>query len=253
MDQLSTARARSRDTLRLARARSCLHLAALPQLLLPALAMLSALLVGLAGAHAQGAPAPQAVPQQAPGQAYPQQPAPPAGAYPQQAYPQQAYPQQAYPQQAYPQQAYQAYPPPPYAPAPYPAPPPRRKPRLSKGLLVAGIVTLSTSYGMSLIVGTSLIDSHCCDEVGAYMLVPVIGPYMAASKAEDAKGVLTLLGTVEVVVMGLLIGGIIRYQRSKREAEAAGFYSWSLPEGRTLSLDVAASPRLLGPRMQLSF
>ena len=215
---------------------------------------------GVSQAAAQGAPAApsqnSAAAQQPPAQTYPPPaqaypPAPPP-AYPQQAYPQQAYPQQAYPQQAYPQQAYpqQAYPPAypqqPYQPAP-------RKPRLSRGLLVSGIVTLSVSYGVSAIVGSSLIDTRCCDEVGAYMLVPVAGPYLAASQADNAKGVLTLLGTVEVVGTALLIGGIIRYKRSKREAEADGYYSWSLPRGRTLSLDMATGPRLVGPSMRLKF
>lgn len=201
------------------------------------------------------APAPIGQPPPAPAQPAPQvyqpPPPPPPQAYPQpqQAYPQQYPQQQAYPQQ-YPQQAY----PQPYG-APYAPPPPLapRRPRLSRGMLVAGTVVLSVSYGVALITGTALLDSRCCEDTGAALLIPVVGPFLAASTVDDGKSVLTLLGAVELIGTGLLIGGIIRYNRSKRAAEAQGYYTWQLPHGRSLSVDASTSPRMAGPQLRLAF
>lgn len=220
--------------------------------------------LGLAQAVSAQAPA-------APPPAYPAQPAPPppqtyppAPTYPQQAYPQQAYPQPAYPQQAYPQQAYpqqQPYPqmyqqqqvyPPPYAP-PAPAPRAPSKPRLKRGMLAAGISVLAASYGISLITGAILVDTPCCERVGAMLMIPVAGPYLAAEAADDGKGLLVLLGTVQVVGTGLLIGGIVRYTKSKRAAEEQGYYAWKLPHERSLGVGLSSSPALVGPRLQLRF
>jgi hypothetical protein len=218
-------------------------------------------LTWLGVAQAVSAQAPAAPPAAAP-PAYPAQPAPapapqvyPQQAYPQQAYPQQAYPQQAYPQQAYPQQAYpQQYPqqvyPAPYAP---PAPPPPRKPKVKRGMLAAGISVLAASYGISLITGAILVDADCCEEVGAMMMIPIAGPYLAADAAEDGKGLLVLLGTVQVVGTGLLIGGLVRYHKSKNAAEQQGYYSWRLPHERSLGVTMSSSPALVGPRLQLRF
>jgi hypothetical protein len=200
---------------------------------------------------AQPAPAPpaQAYP---PPQTYPQQSYPQQQAYPQQAYPQQAYPQQAYPQQAYPQQAYpqQAYPPRAYAPAPVPPP---RKPRVKRGMLAAGISVLAASYGVSLITGAILVDAHCCEEVGAMLMVPLAGPFLAAEAAEDGRGMLVLLGAVQIVGTGLLIGGLVRYTTSKRAAEEQGYYSWQLRHERSLGIALSASPALAGSHLKLRF
>ena len=206
------------------------------------------------GAHAQApAQVPQPYPAPQPAQAYPQQAYPP----PQQQYPQQqAYPQQYPQQQAYPQQypQQQVYPPP-YAAQPYqPQQPARpRRPRVKRGMLAAGISVLSASYGIALISGAILVDAECCSEVGAMMMIPVAGPYVAASVAEDGKGLLVLLGTIEVVGLGLLIGGIVRYTSSKHAAEEQGYYSLRLPHERSLGLTLNASPASLGPQLKLRF
>lgn len=220
-----------------------------------------------AAAYAQAPAAPPAAP---PAAAYPPAPAAPAPAYPpaqtypqqtypQQAYPQQAYPQQAYPQQTYPQQAYpqqvypqRAYPQQAYAP-PAPVPPPPRKPRVKRGMLAAGISVLAASYGVSLITGAILVDADCCERVGAMLMIPLAGPYLAADAAEDGRGLLVLLGTVQVVGAGLLVGGLVRYTMSKRAAEEQGYYSWKLRHDRSLGLAVSASPALAGPQLKLRF
>jgi hypothetical protein len=197
---------------------------------------------------AQQAPAPAPA---APTPAYPA--AQPAPAYPQQAYPQQAYPQQAYPQQAYPQQAYpqQAYPQQAYPQQAYPQPP--RRARAKRGMLAAGIAVLSASYAVALVTGAVLIDTQCCRDVGAMMMIPVVGPYIAVGVADDVRSPLVLLGTVEVLGLGLLIGGIVRYTRSKHAAEEQGYYTWKLPQDRSLGVALSSSPALTGPQLRLRF
>lgn len=204
--------------------------------------------------------APPAVPAPAPAQAYPQQ-AYPQQAYPQQ-YPQQAYPQQAYPrgypQQPYPQQYPQQYPA--YS-QPYPQtvyitqPAKPAAPRPKRTMMIAGISVLLASYGVAVITGAALLDSPCCQEdVGWALLIPVAGPYIAAGAAYDGRGLLVLLGTVQVIGVALTIGGAVQYALSKNEAAAHNAAVHVKLRGeRDLSFDVATSPSLMGPTMKLRF
>ena len=171
-------------------------------------------------------------------------------AYPQQAYPQQAYPQ-IYPPQPYPQQ-YRGYPQP-YPPVVYvtqPARPATPQPR--RTLMIAGVSVLLASYGVAVISGAALVDSDCCEDVGWALLIPVAGPYIAAGVADDGKGLLVLLGTIQVVGLGLTVGGAVQYALTKNAARTSGL-SFKLPRGGDLSLDMSASPRLLGPAMRVRF
>jgi hypothetical protein len=216
----------------------------------PAL-VLAAALVSLAWsprAVAQApAPAPAAPPPAAPAPA--PYAAPPAAPPPTQY---QAPPPQQY---AYPP----AYAPPMYAPA-YPPAPKSRPPRASKGLMISGIAVLGGSYLVAMLAGSIILDepsSTCvdCQDVGPLLFIPVIGPYIAMGPAVDGEGVLALLGTVEVVGLGLMIGGIIRYVSTKRAAEQQGYYGLQVPlrAGRSLALDVSASPARVGPSLKLRF
>jgi hypothetical protein len=204
-----------------------------------------------------GQPAPQAQPpQQYQQQSYPQQQGYPA--------PQQAYPVQGgYPppqQQAYPTQGYATQPAQPYA---YQQPyvsnaPPLRRRRPSKGLMIAGISVLAGSYLIASTAGIALVDQtreECrdCKDVGRWLFLPVVGPYVAMSETRDGgDGALWLLGMVEVVGTALMIGGIVRYQNTKREIEAAAL-SWDFKHDRKLSLNLSTSPLMAGPRMKLRF
>jgi hypothetical protein len=193
----------------------------------------------------------------APAQPYPQQPYP-QQAYPQQAYPQQAYPQQAYPQQVYPQQypqQYRAYPQQ-YPQTVYitqPVKPPAPRPR--RTMMIAGISVLLASYGVAVITGAALLDAPCCKEnVGWALLIPVAGPYIAAGAADEGSGILVLLGTVQVIGVGLTIGGAVQYALTKNEAaKQNSALNLQLRGKRDLSFDVATNPRMMGPTMKLRF
>jgi hypothetical protein len=177
------------------------------------------------------------------------QPAPtaPPQAYPQQ-YPQQVYPQQTYPQQAYPQ--YQAYP-----QTVYVAQPIKPQLRPKRSLMIAGLSVLVASYGVAVVTGAALVDSHCCEDVGWSLLIPVAGPYIAAGVADEGKGLLVLLGTVQVIGLGLTIGGAVQYALTKNAANKAqtSALRLKLDHGRDLSFDMATSPRMMGPAMKLRF
>lgn len=228
----------------------------------------------------------QQAPQQAPvAPATPGAP-PAAGAYgqqPQQAYPQ---PQQAYPaqQQAYPVQGgyppAQGYPPPqqgygqsqpqygqpqygqqPYYQQPYVngglSPRPRRP---SRALLITGASIFGASYLISAMVGAILVDAdddgECdidenCREVGRWLFLPLIGPWVGMSKTRDDGG-LAFLGMLQLVGAGLTVGGIIRFVNTKRQYES-GIASWEFEQGRKLTLDMSSSPLMAGPRMDFRF
>jgi hypothetical protein len=181
----------------------------------------------------------------------------PAPAAPPQAYPQQ-YPQQyAQPYQAYPQQypQYQTYPQQ-YPQTVYVAPQVRqpRKPGPRRSLMIAGASVLLASYGVAVVTGAALVDGECrtCEDVGWSLLIPIAGPYIAAGVADKGKGLLVLLGTVQVIGVGLTIGGGIQYAMTKRATQSQAL-SLKLPRGRDVSFDVATSPRMMGPTMKLRF
>jgi len=209
-----------------------------------------------AGAHSSAAAQATA---QAPAQA-PSAPAAPVAAQPAPPPPPQAYPQQ-YPQyQTYPQQYPQQYPQYQTYPQQYPqtAYVPQPKPRKTgprRSLLIAGASVLLASYGVAVITGAALVDGDCrtCEDVGWSLLIPVAGPYMAAGVADKGKGLLVLLGTVQVVGVGLLIGGGIQYAMTKNTAAQSSALRVKLPRGRDMSFDVATGPRLMGPTMKLRF
>lgn len=161
-------------------------------------------------------------------------------------------------QPAAPQQYPQPYvqPAPVYAPPPsypYPPPPPQRP---SKGMMVTGISIFGGSYLFAAVVGTVVIDEdNCidCSDIGPYLFIPVLGPFLAMPESHGGDGVLALLGVVETVGLGLMIGGIVRFKNTKRRAEERGYYTWQLPRERSLSLDVSTSPVRLGPQLSLKF
>jgi hypothetical protein len=122
--------------------------------------------------------------------------------------------------------------------------------------MIGGIATLGGSYLFSALVGSMIMDSECssCMERGRWLFVPVLGPFVAASREPDGgKAVLTLLGAVQVAGAALMIGGIVRFKRTKRRAEEQGLANVQLPRGMWLSLDVHASPYRAGPALTLRF
>lgn len=132
--------------------------------------------------------------------------------------------------------------------------------------MITGISILGGSYLLSVAVGGALLDEDdddfddgyddtCddCRDVAPWLFVPVVGPFIAMSETDDGDWGLWMLGMVQVVGAGLMIGGIIQYKHSKRAAEMQQYTRWKLPNNRELALDVATSSRFAGPRLRLSF
>ncbi len=134
----------------------------------------------------------------------------------------------------------------------------RPRPRISRGLMIGGVVTLGVSYLLGLLPAAIMLDidnSRCrdCQRVGGFLFIPVVGPFLAIEPARHAQGLLGIYGVVQAAGAVMMIAGIIKYKNSKRAAMEAGYAHWKLPHERTLTLDVAASQHQLGPKLSLRF
>jgi hypothetical protein len=209
---------------------------------------LLAVLALAASSHAQSpaAPPPAAPPPSAPPSAAPP---PPPLAYGQpnaqppygQPYAQPGY-GQPYAQPGYAQPGYPA----PYAP----------RPRLRKGLMISGIAVLGASYLIPLFTGIVIHDVHSCDNcrpLANRLFIPLAGPFLAMGPARNGEAALAMLGTLQIVGLGMLVGGVFLYVHSKQQAREQGYYVLDLPEGRSLAFDMSASPARLGPSLRLRF
>jgi hypothetical protein len=119
-------------------------------------------------------------------------------------------------------------------------------------MMIVGWSVLGSFYLISTFVGTSAIDEARCDGEGGFeeedlectpdeslrrygrrMLIPVVGPFMAAATEHGNAGAI-FLGVNQVAGLVLGIIGTVRYATTGRSKVA------SLPVGggRTLSLDV---------------
>lgn len=91
----------------------------------------------------------------------------------------------------------------------------------ARSLRVAGWVTLGSTYLFSALIGTVSIDtgSDRIRNYGAWMLVPVAGPFGAAFQTRSATGALltTTLGVAQAAGLGMAIVGGARHRRLKRE------------------------------------
>ena len=132
----------------------------------------------------------------------------------------------------------------------------RPRPRLSRGMMIGGIIMLGLSYLPGMLTGAIMLDARESrfQEIGAYLLIPVLGPFLALGPAEHAKSVLALYGVVQLSGAILMVAGIMKFRNSKRVyREQAGLAVWELGEKRTLALDLATSPSKLGPQLALRF
>jgi hypothetical protein len=124
--------------------------------------------------------------------------------------------------------------------------------------MVAGISMLAATYMIGVVSGAVMLDidrvscPHCKD-VGPLLFIPWAGPFAAISQADEGDGLLVLLGALQLAGAALTIGGIVVYFKSKKRAEEQGLYSWNLPQGRTLALNLDTSPLRLGPSASLRF
>lgn len=121
-------------------------------------------------------------------------------------------------------------------------------------MMISGIAVLGATYMVGAITGAILLDVDSCDncrELGTFLLIPVAGPFLAMGPAENGRAFLALFGLAQTAGAALMIGGIVKYVRSKKQAEAA--YAFKLSPRHTLSVDVATSPYLAGPKLSLRF
>jgi hypothetical protein len=124
-------------------------------------------------------------------------------------------------------------------------------------MMIAGIAVLGSAYLIASSIGVEYLDrprSDCddCRDIAPWLFIPVVGPFIAMSQTDDDWG-FWMLGMLETVGTGLLIGGIVRYRRTKQASELEQFGQWKLPGDRLLTLDVSTSARFAGPRMRLDF
>lgn len=127
-------------------------------------------------------------------------------------------------------------------------PPPYRKPRVKKGLLIAGIATFGGGWLFSMLVGYTMLSGDStpegttctnCKSVGGRLFIPLVGPFIAAPDADgsDGKAVCVIMGGVQVVGLVLTIAGGAVYGAGKRRAMASK--SESLDESPRFSIDTA--------------
>lgn len=133
----------------------------------------------------------------------------------------------------------------------------RPRPRISKGLLIGGSITLGASYLLSATIGLALMGedrTKCidCQDVAPWLVVPIVGPFIGAGQAVGGEVLISMLGVVQLVGAGLLAGGIVRFKKTKRQAREQGL-AFDLRHNRVLALDVKSTSRFSGPELSLRF
>jgi hypothetical protein len=145
---------------------------------------------------------------------------------------------------------------PPVAPAPPRRPPP--PPKRGLGLMIAGFSMFGTTYLLTAWAGAMSHDGHggCnrtkyeCREMGKALMVPFLGPIMAAQDTNSARETLGLflVSGIQIATFVMGVVGAARYSRFKRwERNIAG-----LPLGKS-GLAVAPMPRFDGGGLGLNY
>jgi hypothetical protein len=112
---------------------------------------------------------------------------------------------------------------------------PPERPSRKKGMMIAGLSTFGGAYLFTALVGVALLDQDTsssgsgvtctnCKSVGASLLIPIFGPWVAYPDAgnDGGKGVVGLLGVAQAVGVTLSIIGIVKFVNSgKPESTAA--------------------------------
>lgn len=145
--------------------------------------------------------------------------------------------------------------PPPAAPvAPRRPPPPKR----GLGLMIAGFSMFGTTYLLTAWAGAMSHDGHggCnrtkyeCRESGKALMVPFIGPMLAAQNSDSARETfgLFLVSGIQIATFAMGLVGAVRYSRFKRwERGLAG-----IPLGNS-GLAVQPMPRFDGGGLGLNY
>lgn len=151
------------------------------------------------------------------------------------------------------------------APPPAPTPPPmltaplrRPPPPRGIGLMVAGWSIFGTTYLLTAFTGAALHDAarSCdrpaseCRRMGASLMIPLVGPALAARDSDSASGTmgLFLLSGIQLATFIMGVAGAVRHARYKRwQRDMAG-----LPLGRS-GLALQPMPRFDGGGVGLNY
>lgn len=96
----------------------------------------------------------------------------------------------------------------------------------ARSLRAAGWATLGGTYGFSALIGTIALDSAGSNRgrrYGAWMTLPVAGPFVSAFHTRTATGALvtTSLGVAQAAGLAMALIGGSRYRRLKRQLSLA--------------------------------
>lgn len=146
------------------------------------------------------------------------------------------------------------------APAPAPAPPrrPPPPPRRGLGLMITGFSMFGTTYLLTAWAGALTHDGHggcnrsehSCREIGKALMVPFVGPIIAAQGSDSARETMGLLMVSGLQIASFTMGliGAVRWSRYKRwERNFAG-----LPLGKS-GLALQPMPRFDGGGLGLNY
>jgi hypothetical protein len=104
-------------------------------------------------------------------------------------------------------------------PQPQPLPPKGPNPNRGLGMTIAGFSIFGVSYLITAVTATALIDSGS-PEMGRPLLIPVVGPFIAAGRQPYATigfG-LAFTGIIQLASAGMGIGGAVILGTSRRKA-----------------------------------
>jgi hypothetical protein len=96
-------------------------------------------------------------------------------------------------------------------------PAPRHNPNRGLGLTISGFSIFAVSYLITAASGTIALDAGS-PEIGRPLLIPAVGPFIAASRLNSATGGfgLAFAGIIQVAGLGMGVGGAIMLGKSRR-------------------------------------
>jgi hypothetical protein len=140
------------------------------------------------------------------------------------------------------------------APAPYPYPPPEPPRRRGKGMMIASWSIFGGAYLSTVVLGAALIDGDTTTSrrMGTRLLVPLVGPFLAAPTADEALTTMGLvfIGLAQVTGFALGTAGTVLFVRDR--PAAARISPAGLHVGRGVHLRAGTTPRLDGGALHLS-
>lgn len=111
-------------------------------------------------------------------------------------------------------------------------PPPVYRPnkRRGLGLMITGWSLFVASYGLTALSGAAVIDNcdasddYDCRKLGGSLMIPVLGPFLAAPEVNSMAGRFALVvfpGLAQVAGLSMGIAGTVLFARSRRSYSAA--------------------------------